>query len=385
MAATASIDNIIGAELGQYQQEKTAAASAQKSLADISQKEISQYSDFHKQFTDLQAKAPKLPDIKPFQAPQQQNPMSMFGSAAGILATLASFATKTPLTASLNSMTQAMKAIREGNADAYDKAFKEYQTNTDYALKMNDLENKQYEQSIDMLKTDYDAGMAALQNQAHMTQDKAMLAALPDPSKAGELLIARQRLGIEAMRYKAMVDRQGQAKNKQLQTASALDGAISRIDNTIAAIKESPIGVTGVSGTINKYWESAQNQAREFTGQQGVPQPARDIDNQFDLIKADARNLLLHSKYMSAGAIDTLNDIVRGEGDYDTRADALGSLQRMRDAYIQAKQGVLNEPEDTFNDSGATYTEGETITGPDGKKYRVTGGDPSDPDIEPIK
>jgi hypothetical protein len=171
-----------------------------KKLEDIGQSQKALGEDFHKQLQDLKANAPKIPEFKPFQAPQQESPAKQFGSFAGLLATIASFESKTPLTTSLNAMAAGMRAVREGNAQAYNQAFKEWQINTEYAFKIADMENQRYMQNIELAKTDYQTAMSNLTTQATMLQDQAAMFTLRSQGieGLGNLISKREELGLRA-------------------------------------------------------------------------------------------------------------------------------------------------------------------------------------------
>lgn len=128
--------------------------------------------DFHDQLNTLRQQAPKVPDLKPFQEPEQENPVSMFGSKAGLFATIASLFTRAPLTSSLNAMSAGMKAINEGNAVAYQRSYDEWKQNTEYAFKTFDAENKAYDSLLNLAKTDYDTAISGINTLAKMSEDK---------------------------------------------------------------------------------------------------------------------------------------------------------------------------------------------------------------------
>lgn len=155
--------------------------------------------DFHDEIGKLKELAPKPPSDKPFEAPEQVNPISAFGSSAGLLATLASAFSRTPLTTSLNAMSAGMKSIQDGNALAYNRAYDEWKSNTDYALKTFEAQGKAYDRLLDLSKTDYDGAMNGIKTLASMTNDKAMLTATEMKSFEGveQLNIERQRLSNE--------------------------------------------------------------------------------------------------------------------------------------------------------------------------------------------
>lgn len=156
-------------------------------------------SNFHTQMGDLKASIPKPPSDAPFQAPEQVNPISAFGSSAGLLAGIASMFTRAPLTTSLNAMASGMQAIKDGNALAYQKSFKEWTANTEHAFKSFDAQNKAYDNLINLAKTDYDGAMTGIKTLAAMTDDQAAHTAMAMNGIEGvaKLNMDRQRLNLE--------------------------------------------------------------------------------------------------------------------------------------------------------------------------------------------
>lgn len=184
-----TLENDLVSQTKQAEQDTT---KYQDSVAKITQ-------DFHDQLGELKSQAPKVPDVKPFEAPEQVNPISAFGSSAGLLAGIASLFTRAPLTASLNAISSGMKAINDGNATNYQRAYDEFKTNTDYAFKAFDAEGKQYDRLLDLAKTDYDGALNGIKTLATMTDDKAMQTASAMKGIEGveSLNIERARLAQE--------------------------------------------------------------------------------------------------------------------------------------------------------------------------------------------
>lgn len=157
-------------------------------------------SQFHNELGQLQGQAPKVPDVQPFKAPDQIPPAMAFGSKIAVMAGIASLFTRAPLTASLNALASGAQAINEGNALKYQRAFQEYKTNTEYAFKTFDAENKHYDDLVNLAKTDYDSAMNGVKTMASMTNDKSMMLAQEMKGIEGveELTIKRQELALQA-------------------------------------------------------------------------------------------------------------------------------------------------------------------------------------------
>lgn len=147
----------------------TAAANISRRDADI-EKTLGSMPTFN-------ATPPKL-DVQPFSPPALQDPMKAWGSPTTLLAMVASLATRHPLTAALSSATAAINAVRSNNASAFQTAFDQWKANTDFAFKRAEWENKQYEEAIDLFKTNFDMGLSKIQTLATLNKDSAMLAAI---------------------------------------------------------------------------------------------------------------------------------------------------------------------------------------------------------------
>lgn len=151
-------------------------AAANTARADITRRDA----DIEKSLTSMPtftATPPKL-DVQPFQAPEMADPMKAWGSPTSVLALIASFATRHPLTAALTSATAAINAVKANNASAYQTAFDSWKANTDFAFKRAEWENNQYHDALDLFKTNFDQGLQKIQSLATLNRDSATLAAL---------------------------------------------------------------------------------------------------------------------------------------------------------------------------------------------------------------
>ena len=146
------------------------------------------------------------------------------------------------------------------------------------------------------------------------------------------------------------------------------DTTIGLIDNTLK--NASPDDV-GTRGWLNRNVEGVAGQFDPKT-----QTPARNFANNIANIQTQIRNLVAKSHYMSPGAVASLDEMITGMDKLDTYSDFQNSLTNMR--------AILSDQKDELQ-SKMMYQPGDILTGGDGKKYRVTGGDPSDPDVEPVK
>jgi hypothetical protein len=180
---------------------------ANKDITTLKQSAEKLTTDFHSTMESLRQQAPKPPDLKPFEAPEQVNPLSAFGSAAGLLAGVASLFSRAPLTTSLNALAGGMKAIHEGNAEDYQRKYDEWQKNTDYAFKTFDAQNKAYTQLIDLAQTDYNAAVNGVNTIAKLTEDGPAQQAVAINGFAAlqQIVNERDRLNMEMKRYSSQM------------------------------------------------------------------------------------------------------------------------------------------------------------------------------------
>jgi hypothetical protein len=106
-------------------------------------------------------------DLKPWNADEERrkystSPMEQFGSWGVIAATLASAFTRTPMMNALNGAAAAMTAIQGKDDKTYDRAYETFKTNADLWIKRHNIQHEAYQDAIQMLNTDREAGTAEL-------------------------------------------------------------------------------------------------------------------------------------------------------------------------------------------------------------------------------
>lgn len=144
------------------------------------------YDEQIKALSDMEAPKDKPTwSVPTWQAPDPQyDPVSSWGSAASVLGIMASAFTRKPLQNSITAMTGVMQAGQAADKLAYDRAWKEYTTETEVALKKIDFEKTMYQNAIDLFKTDFNQGMSvANAGLAAMGNEKAMFLLKHDPEK----------------------------------------------------------------------------------------------------------------------------------------------------------------------------------------------------------
>lgn len=127
------------------------------------------------------------------------DPIESFGSLGSTFAILASAFTHAPMENALNGAASAMNAIKQGNDEAYKRAYTAWKDNTDLAVKRHQMMHTAYQDATQLLTTNMALGEQKLKNEAVKFGDQKMLVLL----EAGlyqpifDLVGARQKLALE--------------------------------------------------------------------------------------------------------------------------------------------------------------------------------------------
>lgn len=87
---------------------------------------------------------PPTLDIKPFQKPKETDPIEAWGSIAMVFAGLASLKVRSHATTAMNAAAAGLNAVKQKDADAYDKAFKEWEVATKNTVEMAHFQQDAY-------------------------------------------------------------------------------------------------------------------------------------------------------------------------------------------------------------------------------------------------
>ena len=123
--------------------EKTAAAPK----ADKTQTAMQGLGELQQQYAERMPERPKPPQV-PERPKTIKDDIQLWGALAIAFSALASRRTRTPMTTALNAAAAAMNGMREGNKEAADQAYKEWQENTKIAFQMADYEQRAYEDAL---------------------------------------------------------------------------------------------------------------------------------------------------------------------------------------------------------------------------------------------
>jgi hypothetical protein len=143
-------------------------------------------------------------ELKPWDADKeaakrQTDPIAAFGSFGSVFGILASAFTHAPLESALNASAAAINAIKQGNAQDYDRAHKAWEENTKLALDKHKIQHEAYTDAITLLKTNMAAGEAKMRVLAARFGDQKTLMMLDNgmSKEVIELQAARQKLALQ--------------------------------------------------------------------------------------------------------------------------------------------------------------------------------------------
>jgi hypothetical protein len=365
-----------------------AAGQASQPYLKTIQDSANQLAGLQKEIDDLAKNKPSL-DLKPFQAPTPQDPAKSFVSIGSVLGLMASFATKTPMTAALNAMTAGMNAVKQQNADDFNKAFDTWKANTDLAIKSADFEEKLWGDALQAYQTDITLGESrmrvagAMLDKVQQTEfllrgdPKAMFdmhagmaSALAQLKQvAGE----NEERGIRMSNYFAAIDEwKGSHGGKEpppeekmrlanaamsaafgsteLRTgavggksAQAVDSLLKDIDSAIELTGSpgaSGLGVTGMGGTASRIAEWGSS----VIG--GTPDTsATAFRSQVELIAQRAQKLLAGGRF-STTAAQEVEDSLASLSEFSSPSSArtgLMTLKNILSSQTSYKEGVEDQ------------------------------------------
>jgi hypothetical protein len=154
-------------------------AEVTRTLSDIKSREIDADERVAGQLGNLTSKAlPKIEELsktagleaekmKPWneEAEAQKrstDPIANFASLGSVFGILASAFTHAPMENALNASAAAMNAIKAGNAEDYNRAYKAWESNTKQALDRYKIEHGAFEDAVSLLKTNMEAGQTMM-------------------------------------------------------------------------------------------------------------------------------------------------------------------------------------------------------------------------------
>ncbi len=126
------------------------------------------------------AQGANLHDVKRWdQKAEQQKyayePLEAFGSFGSVFAIAASLFTKTPMENALNGAAAAMNAVKNGKEEDFKHAYTAWKDNNELAIKRGQMMHEQYQEALELMKTDYTRGSELLKNSATRFGDQQAL------------------------------------------------------------------------------------------------------------------------------------------------------------------------------------------------------------------
>lgn len=143
-------------------------------------------------------------EMKPWNADaeaekRRTDPITAFGSFGSVFGIIASAFTRNPMVNALNASAAAMDAIKTGDKESYERAYKAWQDNTKQALDKHKIQHDAYQDATALLSTNMTAANTKLQVLATRFGDQQMLTLLNAGmnKEVQELLASRQKLADE--------------------------------------------------------------------------------------------------------------------------------------------------------------------------------------------
>jgi hypothetical protein len=329
------------------------------------------------------------PKLTPPPQPKSTQPIEEWGSSAMWIAALGGLLTRQPLTNSLNAAAGVMNAFRSMDSAAAQQAYDTWKVESDNALKMFEFSNKALMDELDISeKSQQDAfrnyqvtaktlgDNAALHARDFMSAMRLMevreahadrmrtagMLAGPRAEKAildlkaldavkalqaaratgdqGKITAATQAFHDATEQIRAYAGKDASATDAKNAAAAPLyDTAIKEVDGALDTIKKHP-GVVGVPGFGLRATEAVGG----WMGQKTAP--AQHFESQITAVQMAVRNLIAKNHYMSAGAVEQMDDLVKGLGVWDTPESARESLAQIKD-ILNEQRGRKPEGDDS--------------------------------------
>lgn len=352
------------------------------------------------------------PKLTPPPQPKETSPVEVWGSSAMMVAGLGGLLTRRPLINSLNAMGGVINAYRQADQTAAQKAYDEWKVNTENAVKMAQFSIDAYKTALSKIETDKKTAQSDFlttakalgdENAAYVATHYGIDAAISYVNHQQEHLDRMRKSGEEMNRMKPMLDAQvtvvkaikelqaarqsgdpakiaaatqkvkdanelmqgvkGQsaAQIKAAANAPLYDAATKEIDTAIAMVETTPT-VVGLPGRARQVGEA-------IGGWTGVTKkaPAQAFESQIKAVQASVRNLVTKSHYMSAGAVEQIDDLVKGLGTLDTPESAKESLAQIKDILNEQRGLAPEESEGGGGDDLSGMSDDELLDALKGK------------------
>lgn len=390
-----SLKDQYGATLQHEKQTSAAEDAAVKSLDDV-----------------MATPPPPVPDMPALPPPPQAkttSPMEAFGSAASAFAIFGSLLTRHPLTSALHASAAAMNAIHANDAAAYSSAYDAWKTNTDYAIKMGEYQQKRYQQILDNRTADVNEKLAYLK--AIFAQDQNWqglhatetgdLKAVADTVYKQQALLKRlngsaEKIGSDAWLMQQFILDYAKTHNNQMPSPQAMmdfkrSGTVAAQN---AADKKNQTNATfdSADGLIDGLEKQLQSSDWVAGGRGIVMRPIEGVRGLIDpnyqsksaAFESDLTSLqnalaqLGHTRQATKQQIERMDTIIRGLGVWDNKGTVLKSLDDAKKLLGELR----GQPVKTGGEAGASGDSGDSgdvgpfyATMPDGSPIHSDDGE----------
>lgn len=180
LGGSSDLNNILGSAASNYDKATKQKLQEQKQLQDKTQEVSGEIKGYDKALSELKPpemkELPKAPDLDP-----KSDPRKAWGSIAMMFAVFGSALTRQPASTALNAAAGVMDAYKKNDLDAADRKFKEWQANTENAIKLHNFQMETYKAAFDKIKEGKAGAKAELQAYAAAFKDDNTLTMLQRP------------------------------------------------------------------------------------------------------------------------------------------------------------------------------------------------------------
>lgn len=330
--------------------------------------------------TDTGALTP--PRLDPIPEAKATDLLTQFGSPAMFIAALGSRLTRAPLTSSLNASAAVLNAYKQKDAAAAQQQYDIWKTNTDNALKLHEFQMDAYKAALSKADKDQNAALAEFTTYASAFKDSTalMMARVGGIDGAISYQDAMARVGVELRNAAPKLEEAHQRMQALAAVTKARDDlskAEGLAPDVVAAKTRALQDAVQHLRDVNESFSPAVA-STALRGEQALDlQRQRHLDKVEELLKKpeyDAyRNYLVNHPNATPEEESAFIKNMKPSAGFDAVMAALGG-------------GAMPKSDTPKPATPAkkTYAKDEIIER-GGKKYRVVGGDPSDPDVEEIK
>ena len=293
--------------------------------------------------------APKPWDADKEHRKFETNPIEGLGSVGGLFAVIASNFTKAPMANAINGMAGAINSLKEGNEDAYKRAYESYKENTKLALERQKIQHEQYQDALELMKTNMAAGAAKFKMLTAKFDDQqaAMVSEMYGPKEVYEIMEARQKAAEQMAQYndsttertlrdtayKAAAEGLPKTGNPQVDAAHKL----ALFTRTHSAVKETP-----QQALMGQYFlehpEATAEEAAEFADKHGIIRQYGSNSGPLTEPKLVAQEVKRRADEMIEGGMDPAEAFDKAmKGVKASQQEGRGSLTRLDSAEVKRR------------------------------------------------